>query len=178
MQRFSPVLSFVRSSALVTASEYDLTMTLNDASGKNILAYSPVKHDENAKLPDIVKPPLRPAEIKNNEECYLVGLRNLQFHNPFVDPAEYFEEVLRRDPFDTRANTKMGVYWRERGDNANFYPTKDGRCRVRVQTNLSRVFYSWVSTFEDEIVIEKPQRAIEGFKEHLRKCMSKYTDEI
>ena len=46
-------------------------------------------------------------------------MRNLQFHNPFIDPTDYFEEVLRRDPGDTRANTQMGVWWRQRGDPAS-----------------------------------------------------------
>jgi len=68
-------------------------------------------------LPEIVEPPLLPEEIENNEECFLVGLRNLQFHNPFIQPRDYFMEVLRRDPYDTRSNTQMGVYWRLKGDN-------------------------------------------------------------
>lgn len=69
-----------------------------------------------------MKRPLRPEQIENTEECYLVGMRNLQFHNPFIDPTDYFEEVLRRDPGDTRANTQMGVWWRQRGDNEKAAP--------------------------------------------------------
>ncbi len=97
--------------------EYELTMTLADNKGKQLLSYTPVKKDTSKPLPEIVKPPLLPAEIENNEECFLVGLRNLQFHNPFIKPEDYFMEVLRRDPDDTRSNTQMGVYWRLRGDN-------------------------------------------------------------
>lgn len=94
-----------------------LKITLSDATGKELLSYSPVVHDENKPLPEIVDRPLRPEQIENTEECYLVGMRNLQFHNPFIDPTDYFEEVLRRDPGDIRANTQMGVLWRQRGDN-------------------------------------------------------------
>jgi tetratricopeptide (TPR) repeat protein len=97
--------------------ECELTMTLTDKNGKQLLSYTPVKKDASKPLPEIVEPPLLPGEIENNEECYLVGLRNLQFHNPFIKPADYFTEVLRRDPYDTRSNTQMGVYWRLRGDN-------------------------------------------------------------
>lgn len=94
----------------------DLRLTLTDAAGRELLAYSPVEHDPDRPLPPIVERPLRPGQIENTEECYLVGLRNLQFHNPFIDPTDYFREVLRRDPGDTRANTQMGVWYRQRGD--------------------------------------------------------------
>lgn len=81
------------------------------------MTYTPVEKDLTKPLPEIVDYPLFPEEIENTEECYFVGLRNLQFKNPFVDPTDYFMEVLRRDPGDTRANTQMGVWWRLRGDN-------------------------------------------------------------
>lgn len=97
--------------------EHELTITLTDKNGNQLLSYTPVKKDSNKPLPEIVEPPLLPQQIENTEECYLVGLRNLQFHNPFIKPEDYFMEVLRRDPNDTRSNTQMGVYWRLRGDN-------------------------------------------------------------
>ena len=98
--------------------ETELTLTLTDAAGKELLRYTPVEIDPTKPLPDIVRPPKLPHEIENTEECLLVGMRNLQFHNPFINPTDYFMEVLRRDPGDTRANTQMGVWWRLRGDNA------------------------------------------------------------
>jgi len=33
-----------------------------------------------------------------------------------VDANDYYEEVLRRDPLDVRANTRLGVYWRRHWD--------------------------------------------------------------
>lgn len=97
-------------------SEGDLMLTLKSPEGKTMLSYTPVLKDANKALPDIVRPPKTPEEIANNEECYFVGLRNLQFHNPFINPTDYFMEVLRRDPKDTRANTQMGIYFRKRGE--------------------------------------------------------------
>lgn len=97
--------------------ETDLTMSVEDKDGNLMLSYTPIKKaSEDKPLPEIVDRPLPPHQIENTEECYYVGLRNLQFHNPFVDPTDYFEEVLRRDPGDVRSNTRMGVYWRQRGD--------------------------------------------------------------
>lgn len=97
-------------------AEHELTLTLSDASGKQMVTYTPVVKDYTTPLPEIVDRPKKPADIPNSEECYLVGLRNLQFHNPFVNPTDYFLEVLRRDPSDTRSNTQMGVWYRLRGE--------------------------------------------------------------
>lgn len=98
------------------AKESEFTLALKSSDGKTLLSYTPVVKDPNKPLPEIVKPPKAPRDIENTEECLLVGMRNLQFHNPFIKPNDYFLEVLRRDPGDTRANTQMGVYWRLRGD--------------------------------------------------------------
>ena len=99
-----------------STKESELTMVLNDSEGKKMLSYTPIVKDPEAPLPPIVERPKKPQDIANTEECFLVGMRNLQFHNPFVNPVDYFEEVLRRDPGDTRANTQMGVYYRIRGE--------------------------------------------------------------
>ena len=114
----SPDKPFVETVKLDEAYQpYEITMNLYEADGKPVLSYTPRKDTSYDKpLPEIVDRPRRPHEIENNEECYFVGLRNLQFHNPFVNPADYFLEVLRRDPGDTRSNTQMGVILRKNGE--------------------------------------------------------------
>ena len=130
----APDLPFVKTVNIdKSIIEYELTMILSDKDGKQLLSFTPVKKDSSKPLPEIVKPPLLPEEIENNEECYLVGLRNLQFHNPFIQPQDYFMEVLRRDPYDTRSNTQMGVYWRLKGDNEK--AAKFLRKAIQRQTN-------------------------------------------
>jgi len=86
--------------------EIAYTMTVGE------LSYTPIKHDLSKPCPAEVKAPKRPKDIASTEECYYVGLRAEQFHQPYVDANDYFEEVLRRDPLDVRANTRLGVYWR------------------------------------------------------------------
>lgn len=96
---------------------WEMTVTLASPDGKPLLSYTPRQDSSYDKpLPPIVERPKLPKDIENTEECYLVGLRNLQFHNPFIEPEDYFLEVLRRDPGDTRANTKMGYMLRLRGE--------------------------------------------------------------
>ena len=76
------------------------------------LSYTPIKHDLAKPCPEPVRTPKRPKDIASAEECYYVGLRAEQFHQPYVDANDYFEEVLRRDPLDVRANTRLGIYYR------------------------------------------------------------------
>jgi tetratricopeptide (TPR) repeat protein len=95
-----------------------LCMTIFDASGKELISYKPVVKEANKPLPETVSPPKQPKDIANNEELYFVGLRNKQFHQAFVDYMDYFNELLRRDAYDTRANTQAGIYYRENGDDA------------------------------------------------------------
>lgn len=85
-------------------------------TGETKLVYTPVRHDLSKPCPAEVKAPKRPRDIASTEECYYVGLRAEQFHQPYVDANDYYEEVLRRDPLDVRANTRLGVYWRKHWD--------------------------------------------------------------
>lgn len=97
--------------------ESELTMVIDDtAAGKRLISYTPAVIDADKPLPEPVRAPARPEDIANNEECYLVGQRAVQFHNPFLDPLDYFEEVLSRDPDDIRSNTALGVYYRKHAD--------------------------------------------------------------
>lgn len=95
-----------------------VTMRLFSAEGELLIDYHPYKHDINEPLPADLQPVNPdPKSIANTEECYYVGMRNLQFHQAHVDPNDYFLEVLRRDPGDVRANTQMGIFHRMNGEN-------------------------------------------------------------
>jgi tetratricopeptide (TPR) repeat protein len=94
-----------------------VTMRLFSADGELLIDYHPYKHDINEPLPADLQPVNPdPRSIANAEECYYVGMRNLQFHQAHVDPNDYFLEVLRRDPGDVRANTQMGIFHRFNGE--------------------------------------------------------------
>ena len=59
-------------------------------------------------MPLPVQPPAPPEKIASNEDLYLAGLRLEQFHSPAAEPEPYYQEALRRDPGDVRANTRPG----------------------------------------------------------------------
>lgn len=96
--------------------ETDIRLVFADPQGKIVGDYMPVKKDINSKTPETVKPTPAPEDIANLEELYFAGLRLKQFHQAHLDYIDYFEEVLRRDSMDSRTNTQVGIYYRERGD--------------------------------------------------------------
>lgn len=94
--------------------ETDLKASLLSASNETLVSYQPVERTYNPKLPNVVKAPPAPQDIASVEELYLTGLRHEQIHNPRVDPCAYYEEALRRDPGDSRANTIVGINYIKR----------------------------------------------------------------
>lgn len=77
------------------------------AEGRELVSYQPLRLAKQSTPPAVVAP-APPAEIKTNEELYLIGLRAQQFHSPSVDPLPYWQEALRRDASDARVNTALG----------------------------------------------------------------------
>ena len=84
------------------------------AGGRTLVSYTPVVI-EDKPLPEPAKPPPAPESIKTNEELFLTGLRLEQFYNPRVEPYPYYEEILKRDPGDYRANTQLALNYLKRG---------------------------------------------------------------
>jgi len=77
--------------------------------------YQPIDEPPHSPMPEAVKPPPPPKDIKSNEELYLAGLRLEQFHSPALEPYPYYEEALRRDAGDYRANIALGILYLKRG---------------------------------------------------------------
>ncbi len=95
----------------------NLYTELINADTKEILvSYKPVEQKPVDKLPDIVKKPDLPKDIKTIEELYLTGSRILQFYNPTLNAMDYFNEALSRDPYDIRTNTAVGNIYLRNGD--------------------------------------------------------------
>jgi tetratricopeptide (TPR) repeat protein len=87
--------------------EHDLVASISDGS-RELVSYSPIRLTPEQAPPGVTNPPA-PADVKTNEELYLIGLRAQQFHDPVNDPMPYWEEALRRDPGDSRVNTVLGI---------------------------------------------------------------------
>ncbi len=97
------------------AEETELKASLLTSSGRTLVSYQPQKRPQPEKLPDTVKAPPAPKDIEKIEDLYLTGLRLEQICNPSVDPFDYYNEALKRDPDDSRTNTVVGASYNKRG---------------------------------------------------------------
>ena len=95
--------------------ETDLRAALVSADGKTLVSYQPTQRAAIDELPKPVKAPPKPEEIETIEQLYLTGRRVQQIHNPSVDPLEYYQEALKRDPGDSRCNLMLAINYNQRG---------------------------------------------------------------
>lgn len=93
----------------------DLRLYVRSAEGDELMAYQPVEQPPVDELPEKVKAPPKPEDVATIEELYLTGLRVEQIHNPSVDPVDYYREAVRRDPGDSRSNTRLAIGYNKRG---------------------------------------------------------------
>lgn len=92
-----------------TFNETDLsTEMINTVTGETLVSYQPKERKNDRPLPETVKRPIAPKEMKSVEELYLTGSRIQQFSNPTLNAMDYYEEALKRDPSDIRTNVAMG----------------------------------------------------------------------
>ena len=83
-------------------------LSLVDQNNLELISYQEQLPEYIAELPEPVSPPAKPAEIDNIEELVLAGQRIMQFHNPGLDPKDYFTEAIGRDPLNSMANLHLG----------------------------------------------------------------------
>jgi len=83
-------------------------ITLLDRNDTELISYQEKEATYEAELPEPVTPPGKPSDIENLEELVLAGQRIQQFHNPGLDPEDYFLEAVRRDSLNSLANLHLG----------------------------------------------------------------------
>jgi len=125
----SPEKPFVKELPLPSGvKEEDLRVSLLSSDEREIISYRPLK-SKNFPLPEPVKPPPPPKEIKSVEELYLTGLRLEQFYSPALEPYPYYEEALKRDPGDVRVNSQLGILYCRRG----MFPEAEEKLRAAIR---------------------------------------------
>jgi tetratricopeptide (TPR) repeat protein len=86
----------------------NLRLSVLDAGGRELVAYQP-QPPRNTPLPKPVERPKPPKEYASTDELYFTGQRIEQLYSPSFEAQPYYEEILRRDPGDYRANTALGI---------------------------------------------------------------------
>ena len=60
-------------------------------------------------MPKPVEKPKSPKDYASTDELYFTGQRIEQLYSPSFEAQSYYEEIVRRDPGDYRANTALGI---------------------------------------------------------------------
>lgn len=95
-------------------SESGLAVTLAQ-DGALLLHYAPGEVVP-AAAPRVATEPPAPSDIASIEELYLTGVHLAQYRHATRPPEIYWQEALRRDPLDSRANTALGEWHMLRGE--------------------------------------------------------------
>jgi tetratricopeptide (TPR) repeat protein len=90
------------------------TEMINTENNEVLISYKPVELKKEENLPEAVKAPDLPVNIKTVEQLYLTGKRIEQFHNSRYEPMDYYLEAVKRDSADIRSNTAIGNYYLNR----------------------------------------------------------------
>ncbi len=94
-----------------------LELVLRDEHGDILLAYLPeAKYRRRTKAPPPATQPPLPADVKSNDELYLIGLHLDQYRHATRYPETYWREALRHDPGDSRCLNAMGLWHLKRGE--------------------------------------------------------------
>ena len=104
---------------LVSAEGCEVTVT--SQNNEILVNYQAVK-EELEPTPDPAIPLSAPSELKSTEELFLGAQHLEQYRHATYEPADYYEEGLRRDPTDIRLNNGYGLLLLKRG---NFVKAKE-----------------------------------------------------
>ncbi len=88
--------------------EYQLHVQLTDANGKELVAYTPYKH-QRPELPEPQEKVKKAGEIDSVEDLYLTGRFIEQFNRPGKNPDDYYLRALKLSPTDYRTNIALGI---------------------------------------------------------------------
>ena len=96
-------------------AEGNPVLQLFTKDGKEIIQYRAEAQSGRTSLPEPATEPPAPKEIHSNDELYITGLHLEQYRHATRYPEPYWEEALRRDRFDSRSNTALGLLKLRRG---------------------------------------------------------------
>ena len=106
----SPTINFEKIIDANIENINDITLIeVCDKEGNVLVDFKPMTRQGEA-IPDPAKPIGKPASIKTNEELFLAGLHLEQYRHATYSPLDYYNEALKRYPFDIRCNNALGLW--------------------------------------------------------------------
>ncbi len=95
--------------------ETNLFLRVTDETGRELASYHP-RPRAIGKVPPPATEPAAPRDIASADELFITGLHLEQYRHATRSPALYWNEALRRDPFDSRCNNALGLWHLRRGE--------------------------------------------------------------
>ena len=83
--------------------------------GHTLLRYAPDSISPMPR-PEVAKEPPLPSDVKTSDELFLTGVHLEQYRHPTRHAEDYWQEAIRRDPLDSRANAALGRWHLRRGE--------------------------------------------------------------
>ena len=117
LAELDPTKAFVRKVDIPRDTPpHQLGLQVLDAQNdeRELITYAPPP-PEQPKIPAPATAALPPEKIASNEELFLNGLHLEQYRHATYAPEPYYQEALRRDPFDSRCNNALGLLLLRRG---------------------------------------------------------------
>jgi len=75
-----------------------------------LISWANTIRDGHSAEPAAATEPAAPAAILSSDELFLTGIHLTQYRHPTRSPLPYFQEILRRDPGDSRALIALGTW--------------------------------------------------------------------
>ncbi|HXP06889.1 MAG TPA: tetratricopeptide repeat protein, partial [Acidobacteriaceae bacterium] len=92
-----------------------LTLRVLTVDGIELITWTTQDVASSEQIPAPAQEPPSPDDVQTVEELYITGLHLEQYRHATRSPEPYWEEALRRDPFDSRCNTALGKLLLRRG---------------------------------------------------------------
>lgn len=86
-----------------------VTVRLAETGNSRVLVSFDPPRRTGTPMPKPVERPRPPKDYASLDELYFTGQRIEQLYSPSFEAWPYYEEMLRRDPGDYRANTALGI---------------------------------------------------------------------
>ncbi|MDQ0771176.1 tetratricopeptide (TPR) repeat protein [Pseudarthrobacter defluvii] len=112
------------------AKAEDLTLQVLDG-GRELISWTPRQPVDNAPGPWVATEPAQPRDMESQDELFVTATHLAQNRHPSRSAVQYLEEMLRRDPQDSRASIALGA--------ARYREGRYGRARELLENAVARL---------------------------------------
>ncbi|NRB63688.1 MAG: DUF5107 domain-containing protein [Saprospiraceae bacterium] len=95
-------------------AEGQYALSLLSSNDDTLIRYTALPK-QNKPMPPTVKAPKNPDAVGTVDSLFYVGMRLQQFHEPQIDPKEYYLRALELDPDHVKSNLHLGIHYYQRG---------------------------------------------------------------